>query len=172
MGKTGVDCVASWYEIMTVAYQIVFLLIVGWKKRCCRTRITLFSWSCRIIEELLKLRNKRCFKEIVTIHWFLICRIFQHRFLILDATCYIPESSIGICYKLNADEAGPAGNGKWGLSAVVIDTEGTVLAASCQADTQGFRFCRRYSNVAGIGIFQKLRIRGININDQNNITGC
>jgi hypothetical protein len=77
------------------------------------------------------LRNKRCFKEIVTIHWFLICRIFQHRFLILDATCYISESSIGICYKLNADEARPDGNGKWVLSAVVIDTEGTVFAASC-----------------------------------------
>jgi hypothetical protein len=150
MGKTGVDCVASWYEIMTVAYQIVFLLIVGWKKRCCRTRITLFSWSCRIIEELLKLRNKRCFKEIVTIHWFLICRIFQHRFLILDATCYISESSIGICYKLKR---------RWGWTWWKRKMGAISCFVLVQADTQGFRFRRRYSNVAGIGIFQRLTVQ-------------
>lgn len=101
-----------------------------------------------ICYEIWKVRNKRCFERIDMPNALSVCNSAIkaiHEFNSIDALLLrsvinpipVPVSAvrwtspIGNSFKMNVDPAGPNSDGKWGLAAVIRDTEGVVVAAKC-----------------------------------------
>jgi ribonuclease HI len=103
---------------------------------------------CSLCYEIWNVRNKRCFEGINMPMALDICKKAIKEVTLYNnaaelfyqantSPIHIPRSHVrwrqpsSDSYKLNVDAAGPNDVGSWGLSAVVRDSDGVVLAAAC-----------------------------------------